>query len=77
MYRFKHLLAELNLDKADHAVASYSALITILANSTELIFSHVKDHIYAREEVLIDDDIFLLSQTEVAYDKINHTIADG
>ena len=77
MYRFKHLLAELNLDKADHAVAAYTAMITKLTNSTELIFSHVKDHIHAREEVLIDDDIFLPSQSEVAYDRINHTIAEG
>ena len=77
MYRFKHLLAELNLDKADHAVAAYTSMITKLTNSTELIFSHVKDHIHAREEALIDDDIFLPTQTEVAYDKINHTIAEG
>lgn len=77
MYRFKHLLAELNLDKADHAVTAYAALITKLTKSTELIFSHVKSHIHAREEVLIDDDIFLPSQEEVALDKINHTIAEG
>ena len=76
MYRFKHLLAELNLDKADHAVAAYTSMITKLTNSTELIFSHVKDHIHAREELLIDDDIFLPTQSEVAYEKITHTISE-
>jgi nucleotide-binding universal stress UspA family protein len=76
MYRFKHLLAELNLDKADKAVAGYAGMITKLANSSELIFSHVKDHIHAREEVLIDDDIFLPSQAEVAYDKISQVIEE-
>jgi nucleotide-binding universal stress UspA family protein len=75
MYRFKHILAELNLDRADHAVAAYTAMITKLTNSTELIFSHVKDHIHAREELLIDDDIFLPTQSEVAYDKITQTIS--
>ena len=76
MYRFKHILAELNLDKADEDVAAYAGLISKLTNPTELIFSHVKMHIHAREEVLIDDDIFLPTQEEVAEDKINSTIAD-
>ena len=74
MYRFRHILAELNLDHADTAVARYSAMITKLTNSTELIFSHVKSHIHAREEALIDDDIFLPTQEEVASDKIEQTI---
>jgi len=77
MYRFKHILSELNLDHADHAVAEYTSLITHLAKSSELIFSHIKDHIHAREELLIDDDIFLPSQEEVAAEKINEILASG
>ena len=77
MYRFKHILAELNLDHADTAVVGYSGMITKLTKSPELIFSHIKDHIHAREEVLIDDDIFLPTQEEVAADKIKHTITEG
>jgi nucleotide-binding universal stress UspA family protein len=75
MYRFKHILSELNLDEADQAVAQYTSLVTHLAKPSELIFSHVKDHIHAREELLIDDDIFLPSQEEVASEKINKTIS--
>ena len=74
MYRFKNILAELNLDQADHDVAEYAGLITHLTKSKELYFSHVSRHIHAREEVLIDDDIFLPSQQEVAKENINHTL---
>ena len=74
MYRFKHILSELNLDEADHAVAEYTSLVSHLSKPTELIFSHIKDHIHAREELVMDDDIFLPSQEEVAAEKIKKII---
>ena len=77
MYRFKHILAELNLDIADQAVAQYASMITKMTKSTEIFFSHVKEHIHARGEVLIDDEIFLPTQEDVARDKIKQTLTEG
>jgi nucleotide-binding universal stress UspA family protein len=77
MYRFKHILAELNLDKADLAVAQYTSLITHLTKSTAVYFSYVNKHIHAREEVLIDEDVFLPTQSEVALEKMKRTIILG
>ncbi|MEN8248526.1 MAG: universal stress protein [Bacteroidota bacterium] len=74
MYRFKHILSELNLDEADDAVASYSSMITHITKSTELYFSHVQTQIHAREELLIDDDVLLPTQSEVALDLMGNTI---
>lgn len=35
-------------------MASYTGMITKLTNSTELIFSHIKTHIHAREEAKVE-----------------------
>lgn len=76
MYRFEHILSELNLDEADEAVVQYTSLITHLTKSTELYFSHVQEHLQAREELPMDDDILLPTQTEVAKDRLVRVIKE-
>jgi nucleotide-binding universal stress UspA family protein len=66
MYRFKHLLAELNLDHADTAVVEFTSMLSHITQSTELYFSHVQSHLHAREELPMDDDVLLPTQEEVA-----------
>ena len=77
MYRFKNILSELNLDEADKAVAQYTGLFANLTKAESVIFSHIKEHIYAREELAIDDDVLLPTQEEVAAEKIRDIIADN
>src|SRR6056300_231237 len=74
MYRFQHLLSELNLDEADEAVVQYTSLFTHFTKSTELYFSHVQEHLHAREELPMDDDILLPTQTEVATERLTSLI---
>lgn len=74
MYRFQHILSELNLDEADEAVVQYTSLLTHFTKSTELYFSHVQEHLHAREELPMDDDILLPTQTEVAKDRLTALI---
>ena len=77
MYRFQHILSELNLDEADEAVVQYTSLISHYTKSTELYFSHVQTHLHAREELPMDDDILLPTQTEVAREKLIKVIKDN
>ena len=76
MYRFKHILAELNLDEADQAVTEFTSMLTYLTRSTELYFSYVKSHLEAREELPMDDDILLPSQVEVARGLLKESIKE-
>ena len=77
MYRFQHILSELNFDEADEAVVQYTSLFTHYTRSTELYFSHVQQHLHAREELPMDDDILLPTQTEVATEKLLKVIKDN
>jgi nucleotide-binding universal stress UspA family protein len=70
MYRFQHILSELNLDDADEAVVQYTSLLTHFTRSTELYFSHVQDHLHAREELPMDDDVLLPTQVDVARERL-------
>ena len=74
MYRFEHILAELNLDHADSAVVQYTSMISYFTRSTEVYFSHVQEHLLVREELPMDDDILLPTQAEVATDKLKQII---
>lgn len=77
MYRFKHILSELNLDHADTAVVAYTAYLTYFTRSNELYFSHVQQQLHAREELPMDDDILLPTQTEVAKERLTKVIKEG
>lgn len=70
MYRFQHLLSELNLDDADEAVVQYTSLLTHYTKCTELYFSHVQEYLQAREELPMDDDILLPTQADVAKERL-------
>lgn len=76
MYRIQHILSELNLDHADNEVTEFSSIFTHYTKADELYFSHVKEYLDAREELPMDDDILLPTQTEVARDRMLRTIRE-